>query len=250
MSRRLALMFLGVLACQPASAQRTEGHDRPFMAAGLAEDTVEVTVNYTGTRIVLFATAPQPENDTSGLAVALIGPKAPQKMIHRTAAGEEHVEFVSAPLVFVVGAEPQVARSVPIDVMIQTGLNAPASAMPRSDQLMSPQLDAWRTAFVNLKMEHALYSFSDTTIERLEGGLRRARIELPLNAPPGEYTVRAVAFRNGQVVGQTDQLLTLVRSGLDATLFDLSRQHGLVYGFVAVLLGVLVGGIAAWMGRR
>lgn len=247
---RLTFMSLCLMLSATASAQRLEGPDRPFMAAGLAEDVVELKVNYTGSRIVLFATAPQPENETSGLAVALIGPMTPQKMIRRTPAGEQTIEFVAAPLVFAVGAEPQVAASVPPEVMIEAGLNAQASAMPRSEQLLSPDLDAWRTAFVNLKMDQGLYSFSDTTIERLDGGLRRAKIALPTNSPPGEYRIRAVAFRNGAPVGETEQVLTIVRSGLDATLFDLSRQHGFVYGFVAVLLGCLVGGAAAWFGRK
>lgn len=246
--RRFAILAL--LLAPAAAAQRVEGPDRPFMAAGLAEDVVELKVNYTDSRIVLFATAPQPENPTSGMAVALIGPMAPQKMIRRTAAGDQTIEFVAAPQVFIVGAEPQVAASVQPDVMIEQGLNAQAFAMPRSDQLMSPDLDTWRAAFVNLKMDEGLYAFDQASIERLDGGLRRAKILLPTNAPPGEYRVRAVAFRNGQPVGETQQLLTIVRSGLDATLFDLSRQHGLIYGFVAVLLGALVGAAAAWFGRK
>ncbi|MEQ1610863.1 MAG: TIGR02186 family protein [Hyphomonadaceae bacterium] len=250
MKLRLVIVALAALAVPHASAQRIEGPDRPFMAAGLAEDIVEVKLNYTGTRIVLFATAPQPENETSGMAVALIGPMAPQKMIHRTAAGDQTIEFLAAPLVFAIGAEPQVAASVAPEVMIDAGLNAQASAIPRSDQLMLPELDTWRAAFVDLKMEEGLYSFSDTTIERLDGGLRRAKIPLPINAPPGEYRIRAVAFRNGAPVGESEQVLTLVRSGLDATLFDLSRQHGFIYGFVAVLLGVSVGAVAAWFGRK
>ena len=250
MKIRLSILALAVLFIPQASAQRVEGRDRPFMAAGLAEDVVELKVNYSGSRIVLFATAPQPENETSGMAVALIGPMAPQKMIHRTATGDETIEFVAAPLVFAIGAEPQVAASVAPEVMIEAGLNAQASAMPRSNQLMSPDLDKWRTAFVDLMMEQGLYSFSDTTIERLDGGLRRAKIALPINAPPGEYRIRAVSFRNGAPVGESEQVLTIVRSGLDATLFDLSRQHGFIYGFVAVLLGVSVGGIAAWFGRK
>lgn len=249
---KLRLLAFAVLALTipPASAQRVSNAEKPFMAAGLAEDVVEVKVNYSGSRIVLFATAPQPENDTSGMAVALIGPMAPQKMIQRTNTGDQTIEFVAAPLVFAVGAEPQVATSVAPEVMIEAGLNAQASAMPRSNQLLSPDLDKWRAAFVDLKMQQGLYSFSDTTIERLDGGLRRAKIALPLNAPPGEYRIRAVAFRNGAPVGESEQVLTLVRSGLDATLFDLSRQHGFIYGFVAVLLGVAVGGIAAWFGRK
>lgn len=250
MKIRLAIFALAALLVPAASAQRVEGRDRPFMAAGLAEDVVELKVNYSGSRIVLFATAPQPENETSGMAVALIGPMAPQKMIHRTAGGDQTIEFVAAPLVFAIGAEPQVATTVAPEVMVEAGLNAQASAMPRSNQLMSPDLDKWRSAFVDLKMAQGLYSFSDTTIERLDGGLRRAKIALPLNAPPGEYRIRAVSFRNGAPVGESEQVLTIVRSGLDATLFDLSRQHGFIYGFVAVLLGVTVGGVAAWFGRK
>ncbi|HEY7797129.1 MAG TPA: TIGR02186 family protein, partial [Hyphomonadaceae bacterium] len=83
-----------------------------------------------------------------------------------------------------------------------------------------------------------------------DGGLRRARILLPANAPPGDYRVRAVAFRNGQRIGETEETLTLVRGGMDATLFDLSRRHGFIYGFIAVLLGVVVGAVGAWVGRR
>ncbi len=248
---RLAALALIALIAAPAFAQRTEAPSQPpAITAGLAEDTVEVKVNYSGARIVLFATAPPNENQSSGLAVALIGPSAPATVVRRTPQGEKTFEFVSAPIVFAIGAEPQVAGTIPPEIMIEAGLNAAASAMPRADQLASPDLEAWRAAFVDLKMDEGLYSFDTTTIERLDGGLRRAKIKLPANAPPGKYTIRAVAFRNGQRVGETEKTLTLMRGGMDATLFDLSRQHGFVYGFIAVLLGVMVGAVAAWLGRR
>ncbi len=248
---RFALMLLLIASLTPAAvAQRGEGPPPPVIAAGLAEDVVEVKVNYSGARIVLFATAPAGDREGTGLAVALIGPLQSQRVIRRTPAGERRFEFVSAPSVFAVAAEPQVAGSVSPDVMVEAGLNAAASAMPRADRLASPDLEMWRAAFVELKMNQGLYSFDDATIEQLDGGLRRARILLPANAPPGDYRVRAVAFRNGQQVGETEERLTLVRSGMDATLFNLSREHGFIYGFIAVLLGALVGAIGAWMGRR
>ncbi|HEX5008099.1 MAG TPA: TIGR02186 family protein [Hyphomonadaceae bacterium] len=247
---RIALLLLVIWLAPVAVAQRSEGAPQPQIAAGLAEETVEVKVNYSGARIVLFATAPAGDSEGTGLAVALIGPPESQEVIRRTPAGEKRFEFVNAPSVFAIGAEPQVAGSVAPEVMIESGLNVAASAMPRADQLNSPNLEAWRAAFVELKMNQGLYSFDDTTIERLDGGLRRARILLPPNAPPGEYRVRAVAFRNGQRVGDTEQKLTLVRSGMDATLFNLSRQHGFIYGFIAVLLGAVAGAIGAWIGRR
>lgn len=233
-----------------ALAQPRPPADRPFMPAGLAEETIQVTVNFTGSRIVLFANTPQPENETSGLAVALIGPSASQKLIRRTAAGDQVIEFVSAPTVFAVGAEPQVTASVAREVMARVGLDPAAAAQPSAGQLTAPDLPAWRDAFVELKEVEGLYVLDAAEIRRFDGGLHRATIALPINSPPGQYRVRAVAFRNGEPVGETVQTLTLERSGLEETLFDLSRQHGLVYGIVAVMLGCAVGGIGAWFGRK
>jgi uncharacterized protein (TIGR02186 family) len=249
--KRIALALVAtLLIASAAQAQRLEGTERQIMAAGIAQDIIEVEVNYNDSRVIVFAATPQPENPTSGIAVALVGPVIPHRMIRRTASGEQRIEFVAAPQVFAIGAEPIVTASVSPDVMIQAGLNAQASALPRLDQLLSPNLGAWREAFVDLKMEQGLYTFGDANFRRFEGGLRRASIALPVNAPPGEYSVRAVAFRDGRMVGESRQTFTLARTGLDETLFDLSRQHGLIYGFVAVLLGALVGGIAAWLGRK
>jgi uncharacterized protein (TIGR02186 family) len=248
---RIAFALLGALVlAPPAFAQPGEPPPQPVISAGLAEDRVEVKVNYSGSRVVLFVTTPADDNVTSGLAVALIGPSTKHAVIRRTATGEKRFEFEAAPTIFAVGAEPQVTSTVSPEVMIEAGLNAAAAAMPRADQLTSPDLEEWRRAFVDLKMAEGLYFFSDSTIERLDGGLRRARIALPANAPPGEYRVRAVAFRNGQRIGDVDRVLTLVRGGMDATLFDLSRQHGVIYGFLAVLLAIAVGAVAAWIGRR
>jgi uncharacterized protein (TIGR02186 family) len=245
----LAAIMLA-LGAGSALAQRLEGADRPLMAAGISEDRIDVEVNYSDSRVIVFAAIPQPENETSGIAVALVGPIIPQKMIRATKSGDQTIEFVAAPQVFAIGAEAVVASTVSEDTMIEAGLNAQATALPRLDQLLSPDLGDWRAAFVDLKMDQGLYTFGNTRFRHFEGGLRRATIDLPQNAPPGEYTVRAVAFRDGRVVGESRQSFTLARNGLDATLFDLSRQHGLIYGFVAVLLGVLVGGVAAWLGRK
>ena len=58
------------------------------------------------------------------LAVALIGPSAPQEVIRRMPNGaERRFQFVSAPRVFAVGAEKQIEGSVPPAVMIESGMN-------------------------------------------------------------------------------------------------------------------------------
>ena len=91
------LLATTLLATTAAEAQRREDAERPIMAAGIAQDVIEVEVNYNDSRVIVFAATPQPENPTSGIAVALVGPIVPHRMIQRTATGEERIEFVGAP---------------------------------------------------------------------------------------------------------------------------------------------------------
>ncbi len=249
LSSSLLMSLLVLFAVGPASSQ--DGQPAvSAVTAGLAEEIVEVKINYSGAKVVLFASAPLSASNDAGLVVALIGPRRPHTVTRNTPDGPEKFTFLSAPEVFAIGAEPHVAEGTSPQALIDAGLNAAASAIPPADLIDIPDLAYWRAAFVELKMEQELYSLDETTIERLDGGLRRAKMTLPPNAPTGEYQVRAVIFENGVPVGSTEKQLTLVRGGMDATLYDLASQHGLIYGFLAILLASIVGAIAAYLGRR
>ncbi len=253
--KALAAFVVLALAHEPARAQSPllSQPAIPQLAplpAGLAEDSIEVKVNFTGARVVLFADTPSDEDPSTGLAVALIGPGKQMVVVQNTPKGEHRFQFVSAPTVFIGGAESQVAETATPQALTAAGLDAGAAAVPNVADLDDPELPAWRAALVRLKVAQGMYSFDRTSIERVDGNLRRARIQLPANAPPGTYRVRAVMFRKGLPVSQSEETLTLVRGGMDETLFNLSRQHGFIYGLVAVLMGTAVGAVAAWTGRR
>jgi uncharacterized protein (TIGR02186 family) len=251
--RAFALALGLILGCAPALAQTPRPPPpRPndCLASGLAEDRVEVKVNYSGANVILFASSSATADPQVGFAVAVIGPGTRPTVIRRTPEGRKTFTFATAPSVFAIGAEPMVGETVSPEVLAAAGLNAAQAAVPMQDDLRNPDLALWRAALVDLKMEQRLYSVSDTRIERLDGGLRRARITLPPNAPPGEYKVRSAMFRDGRILCQSERPLILARGGMEETLFTLSRQHGLIYGIVAVSLGAIVGLFAAWVGRR
>ena len=220
------------------------------LSSGLAEDQVEVKVNYSGARIVLFASSPQTSDAETLLVVAIIGPETNPEIIRRTPKGPETFHFVTAPSVFAVGSEAGIAESVSPEVLAAAGLNAAEAAVPRQADLRDPALPLWRSALVELKMAERLYSVDYATVERLGGGLRRARIDLPPNAPPGDYRVRAGMFKDGRAICQSERKLVLSRGGLEATLFDLSRKHGLIYGVLAIAVGASIGFLGALVGRR
>lgn len=244
------LAALALLLAPAAASQTRPAPSIAVLPAGLAEDSIEVKINYSGARIVLFAGSPASEDATTGLAVALIGPTRPTTVVRNIDGEQARFEFISAPTVFVTGAEDRVADTVGQAALAAAGLDPATSALPGRNRADDPDLAVWRAALVALKARDEAYLPSGATIERLEGGLRRARMRLPPDAPPGRYRVRAVMFQDGKPIGQAEHVLTLVRGGMDATMYDMATRHGLAYGFVAVMLGVVVGGAAIFIGRR
>jgi uncharacterized protein (TIGR02186 family) len=247
----LALCLAGAAMAQEQAQPDASGRQPlPLLSAGLAQDVVEVKVNYSGASIVLLAALPPSEPERSSLAVALIGPPERVRVVRRTEDARGSFDFAAAPAVFVTGAEPGVLESVPPAVLREAGLDAAAAAQPSGRDAGQADVDAWRAALIALKAEQDAYMPAGAVIERIGGGLVRARMQLPPNSPPGDYQVRAVLFRDGRPVAAAERPLTLVRGGMDATMYDLATRHSFIYGIVGVLLGALVGAVGAFLGRR
>jgi uncharacterized protein (TIGR02186 family) len=242
---RAALAALSLLICAP------QGQTLPTkMASGLAEETIELKVNYAGTRVVMFAASELANDPDTSFAFALIGPARRQALTRTVQGTRERFVFSAAPQVFSWGLESGENGIVSAEILQQAGLDPATAAIPETAQVEAMALSAWRDAFVRLKYDSELYSSKGVSIDRLDGGLARARIDLPPNAPAGDYIVRAAAFRNGELVSRTDQPLTLMRGGMDATLYTLATRHGLIYGLLSISIASLIGGVAAWVGRR
>ncbi|MBU6319326.1 MAG: TIGR02186 family protein [Alphaproteobacteria bacterium] len=240
-----ALSALSLLALAlPALASPTT------MASGLAEETIELKVNYAGARVVMFAASELANDPETSFGFALIGPARRQTLTRTAGGSRERFIFSSAPEVFSYGLETAPRRSISADALVAAGLDPASAAIPDSALTEATTLATWREAFVQLKSDAELYSSTGVAIDRLDGGLARARITLPPNAPAGGYIVRAVAFRNGELVSRADRPLTLMRGGMDATLYTLATRHGFIYGLLSISIASLIGGIAAWVGRR
>jgi hypothetical protein len=63
----------------------------------------------------------------------------------------------------------------------------------------------------------------------------------PKKAPPGRYEVRVYECREGKVVNQSSIPLDVLAVGFPARLARLAREHGSLYGAMAVLIAVLAG---------
>ncbi len=106
-------------------------------------------------------------------------------------------------------------------------------------------LEAFSQALRDRKVATGLFSMRIGGVEFLSNNLFRASVPLPPSVPVGTHKARAFLFKNGVFIKESSAQLSIVKSGFEQTIYRFSTNHGLAYGFLAVLLAMFTG----WLGR-
>lgn len=98
---------------------------------------------------------------------------------------------------------------------------------------------------IKLKEREALFGISAGSLRVEPGGDGTARfsctVHLPALAPEGDYRFRLIGFRNGKAEDLAEKILRLHEAGAVASMKSLAREHGLLYGIVAVATALAAG---------
>jgi uncharacterized protein (TIGR02186 family) len=110
---------------------------------------------------------------------------------------------------------------------------------------------------IKLKEHEKLFAVLEGAVrlEAREGGIVHASAEcwLPAKTPPGHYQVRLYGFKEGQGRLAHSGELEIRQVGLAAAIVGLSRERGLLYCVVAVIIALTVGlltGLVFGLGAR
>lgn len=107
------------------------------------------------------------------------------------------------------------------------------------------RLNEFREALRRIKQSNGLYQRDPSGVRFISKSLFRASVRLPASIPVGLHKVRAVLYKNGEYVMETDIPLRVTKTGLEQFIFNLAHQYSLVYGFLAVALALFTG----WLGN-
>jgi uncharacterized protein (TIGR02186 family) len=254
----LVVAFLA-LAQTPSLAQLPPAAASPPPAIALALDNnrVEVTARFSGQRILLFGVVTDggPEDD---VIVVLTGPGEELKMTRKELHGPiwvnaTPVNLQGAPSYYALASTRAIESIAPPDNLrrAELGLNfLPLRAVGAEASAAAAQIDAYRRALVRLRTKAGLFRAENEAVTRLDAGLFRASIYLPAGSATGDYTARALLFRNGRVIAQTKDELIVARAGIDRLVYETAHRHSFLYGVVAVLFAVFSGWVAAMVGAR
>lgn len=270
MTRLLIAFLILVGASMTAHAAPPEGMSPDAqIAAALTEDVVEIRSTFAGAELTLYGAAIGLQ-ESDDIVVAVRGPARDLRVMRkRRVLG---IWINSAPIRFeAVSGYYAVASTRPLTEFAsfsalrrnQIGMDHVRLSSPegvRRETLLGVpdvmvtelggEIVDYRAALVRNKARRGLYAEAPSGVEVLDGGLFRARVILPPTTPTGSYNADVYLFRDGLPIATRRTELTVVKAGVERTIYELAHGRPLVYAILAVVMALVAGWLAAAVTQR
>lgn len=245
---RALLCFLALVV--PVQAQEAENPTGETIVAGLSQDLVSITTDFTGSEILIYGAVkrqqPIPDGKPLEVVATVQGPSGPLTVRRKERRygiwmNTEAVSISRAPSFYAI------ASSVPLsEALSETENLRHKVTIPRAIRAVGIAAEAedapvFLDALIRLREEQKDYSLAENSVELLESTLFRADVALPANLTEGEYKVRLFITRGGAVVDVHEALITVNKDGLERWIFNLAHQQPLIYGLLSLVLAIAAG---------
>ncbi|HWA01687.1 MAG TPA: TIGR02186 family protein [Caulobacterales bacterium] len=261
--RRIVLPVLAVLALLTGSAvaQAPAPPAAGELPAAVAQDQITVNSDYRGSVIDVWGV----NTDRRGrgdIVVAVRGPSEPASVMRKRRflglwVNGEPVRFSAAPSFFAVLSNRNLREIASPQEIWALQLDPAASARLAGATPPGTAPSDYRAALVRLRTRQDLYQEipgyrreDNVGLRLYTGGLFRARVALPANAPIADYKVDTYLFRFGHLVSAQHITVKIERIGVERRIHDLATHASLLYGFLTVLLALGAGYVSAYLFRR
>jgi uncharacterized protein (TIGR02186 family) len=249
------LLAASVAGTGPADAER--------LVISISRHQVLVNSSFTGTSIVLFGSV-EPDRptarrrDTYDIVATITGPR--QTVVARRKervlgiwANVTSRSFVNVPSYLLVAASRPFDQIGNAETLRRLQIGLDNVVLPQqigTDIADVVRNDPFRVNFIRLKNEHQLYTQLPNGVTFLTPTVFRAAIPVPAEAPFGNYDVDVKLFADGAMLVRTNSAFEIVKVGFEQFVASAARDHGLLYGLVAVMMAMLTGWFASVVFRR
>ena len=242
----MGLCFASSLS-QPAMATSV-------LVADLNEKEVQISTDFNGANLLLFGTIDREISDD--VVIIVEGPPRDVAIRLKSRVGGIWINTESATLTNIPSFY-QISSTRPLNVItssksleeLQLGLNHVPFTLAEDSAISEGILEDWQAALIrNMEKSNLWNQNSDVSIRK--GVLFRSNISLPANVLPGNYQVRILHFRSGELIAETNSVIVVRKSGLSADIFEFAHKYSPAYGIFAILFAVFMGLGAARVFRR
>lgn len=263
-AHRLIVVFLCMVAAvcaSPAAAQFADplmSRNEKFperVEIGISTSEIAITSDFTGADITVFGAIDNSDElllatGAYDIIVALEGPRqwTTVRRKERTFGiwiNRHSYRFEPIPASYSMSSTRALsAISTALDLSSRDiGINN-IRLVPSGGVGDGSRLTDFREALRRIKQTSGLYQRDPSGVRFISKSLFRASVRLPASIPVGLHKVRAVLYKNGEYVMETDIPLRVTKTGIEQFVYNLAHQYSLIYGLLAVSLALLTG----WLG--
>jgi uncharacterized protein (TIGR02186 family) len=245
---RLAVIVL-LLAPLPAAAES--------LVSSLSDESIEITSNFTGSRIVVFGVVRDEEEtaDLWGYEIAIVVQGPETEIVARrkdrilglwiNAASQE---FFNVPSYYVVHMSENFSLAASEELVAQYKLGLANLNFVRS--AYSPEARDFADAVIDIRRREGLFVERPDAVTFLAPNVFRTTFFLPAIVPVGTYRVTVFLFREEKLLAAKTQNLEIAKTGLSDSIASFARAQGALYGIMTVALALFIGWFAGVIFRR
>lgn len=225
-----------------------------LLVADLNEKEVAITTDFNGADLLLFGTVDHELNDD--VVIIVKGPPKNIAIRQKSRVSGIWINTESATLEMIPSFY-QISSTRPLNVITSTktlrelglGLENIPFHLIEGSSISDNDPAEWKIALIrNMENKGLWNENSDITVRKKI--LFRSNIHLPANILPGEYHVRILHFRSGELFNETNSLINVQKKGLSAQIFQFAHNYAPAYGIFAIMFAVFMGWGAARVFRR
>jgi len=244
---RLILALVLILFPTLAQAQ-----GRPLQLE-MADEQVDITTGFDGTRIVLFGTT---DRDNPNLAVTLRGPERTviiRRKDHIMGAwmNRDSIEFRRVPSYYDYAATLNEQQLAEFPKMLEDGfIGVDHLGFYDEDAQADDEAGVFRDALIRGFQKKGFYPIKPVTPEFMSPRFFKVAFTLPPGVPTGLYTAEAIMFDGDVILARETQTLQVGQVGFNARVYLFAENHSFFYGLFAVLMALISGWSAFTFLRR
>ena len=249
--------FLTALACFgffASFATNLAAQDNKLIA-DVSQDDVAITTTFHGTQLLLFGAVSGQTGDE--IVIIISGPEGKIATRRKEKIGgiwvnRDSVIWKNAPSYYQIFSTSSLAEAA--DNQTRAALEIGYENLPlrtEANNLPKDEVNTlWRDALARTMKGEALWEVHENSVELRADALFRVDVPLPKNIRPGDYDVRVLHFRDGQLLAENENNITVAKRGVGALIYRFAHDYSIFYGIFAVLFAVASGWLAAVAFRR
>jgi uncharacterized protein (TIGR02186 family) len=227
------------------------GRAQDLFLGDLMDHRIMITAGFTGIDVFIYGVKQGPGD----VVVVLRGPPADYAVRRKErVAGiwlnTDRVDFQGVPSFYAV------ASSKPLDEVMSPAAQAREEIgvghlkLVPADDSASPDSAPFAAGLVRVKQSAGLFRPDVVTIKFDNRPLYFGTVHFPANVPTGNYDVRVILLRAGEIVGAQTVPLQISKGGTDAWVYERAHDQSAAYGLCAIIGALLLGWTAHLVFRK